>query len=324
MRFLITGATGFIGVHLVRRLRAEGHEVIGLVRTPAKAKAIEQLGATLLSGDLSLFADPELELPEVDVVVHLAGIVAAQDPAAYEAINYTAVLDLMACLQRQAWKPRRLLFASSLAAAGPSPGDRPWTEADTPAPVDPYGDAKRRAEVALQDARFPVTSFRPPVVLGPGDPAFLTVFRAASRGVGFRVAGAPQRLSWVFVDDLVSALLTMSLDTRSSSHTYFTTSEEQVDIAMLWDALRRAMDRPVFVLPIPGPVLSAAASVAMVISPWLGVHNQLDHKQVAQMRAPAFLCTSAALTQDLGWSATVPFDEAVRRTAEGYRALGQL
>jgi nucleoside-diphosphate-sugar epimerase len=251
-------------------------------------------------------------------------VVTAYDPAEYEAINYTAAVDLMRCLQRQTWRPRRLLFASSLAAAGSNPPGRPWSETDPVAPMDPYGKAKARAEAALCEAGFPVTCFRPPIVFGAGDPAFLTLFKPASRGLGLRVAGPPQRLSWIYVDDLVDALVSLAEDTRSGSYTYFTTSEDTMDTDRLWDALRAAFDRRILVLPVPGPLLWVAATVSSAVAPLLGLRNQLDHKQVAQMRAPRFECTSAALTADLGWTARVSFEDAIRRTADGYRALGSL
>lgn len=324
MRFVVTGATGFIGGHLIERLVADGHEVVALVRSPERAGRLRELGVTLLAGDLSLFADADLQLEPADVVVHLAGVVAAQTPGEYEAINFRAVVDLMECLHRQSWTPQRLLFASSLAACGPSPGDRPWTEADATAPIDPYGDAKARAEVALREAKFPVTCFRPPVVLGPGDPAFLTVFKAAKSRVGFRVTGPPQRLSWIYVDDLVNALVLMAHDSRVGDYTYFTGSPETVDTNRLWDALRGALDRRIAVVPLPAGVLKIAGAVSTWGSGMLGLHNQLDEKQVAQIIAPAFVCSSEALYRDLGWAPEVSFEDAVQRTADGYRALGSL
>ncbi len=323
-RFLVTGATGFIGGHLVERLVSDGHAVTALVRSPDKASRLRELDVTLLPGDLSLFADEALVLDQVDVVVHLAGVVTAYDPAEYEAINFTAVVELMQCLHRQTWRPRRLLFASSLAAAGSNPSGHPWTESDPVAPMDPYGRAKARAEVALRRADFPVTCFRPPLVFGSGDPAFLTLFKPAAQGLGLCVAGEPQRLSWVYVDDLVQAVLALVDDERDGSYTYFTTSEDTMDTDRLWDALRAAFDRRILVLPVPGPLLTVAAAVSSAVAPRLGLRNQLDHKQVAQMRAPRFECTSAALTADLGWSAQVSFEDAIRRTADGYRTLGWL
>src|SRR5207247_4931007 len=117
-------------------------------------------------------------------------------------------------LERQAWTPRRVLFASSLAAAGPSPKDTPWSESDDLKPIDAYGSAKAKAEASLASARWPTTVFRPPIVFGPDDTATLTLYRSAKSGLGFRIAGKPQRLSFVDVRDLVSAILLMAGDAR--------------------------------------------------------------------------------------------------------------
>jgi nucleoside-diphosphate-sugar epimerase len=140
LRILVTGGTGFIGRHLCRRLVERGDHVVALVRSPSKTTHLPA-GVETLTGDLSLFADPNVELPPFDVVVHLAGVVAADRPAEYEAINFTAVRDVVGCLARQKWKPARLLFASSLAAAGPSPLDIELTEADVLRPIETYGVA---------------------------------------------------------------------------------------------------------------------------------------------------------------------------------------
>ena len=180
MRFFITGATGFIGHHLCHALCQAGHDVTALVRSPEKAKSLPA-SARLHRGDLSIFRQPNTVLDEVDVVVHLAGVVGADSPDQYDEINHRAVKDLLACIARQSWNPRRLLFASSLAAAGPSFRTEPWTEADPLAPIDPYGTAKMRAEIAVAAAPYPTTTFRPCIVLGPDDPATLTLFRAAQR-----------------------------------------------------------------------------------------------------------------------------------------------
>ena len=261
IRFFVTGGTGFIGGHLVERLVAEGHEVVALVRSPDKAGRLRELGVTLIAGDLSLFKELDT-LPEVDVVVHLAAVVTAPSEHLYESINYAAVGDLLACIERQTWAPKRLLFASSLAAAGPSSPGQPLGEDDPLRPIDAYGDAKARAEVLLAGASFPVTAFRPPVVFGPGDPAFLTLFKAAARGIGFKPAGAVQRLSFVYVADLVDALVRMAADDRPGFRVYFTPSEEVIDTDDLWAAMSRALDRRVLVVPVPRPAPVVLASKA--------------------------------------------------------------
>ena len=96
MRYLITGATGFIGTHLCRALVARGDEVVALVRTPGKASNLPA-AVQHLAGGLGLFADPSTRLPEVDVVVHLAGVVAAPSPEVYD--------QMLPLLTRPKWTP---------------------------------------------------------------------------------------------------------------------------------------------------------------------------------------------------------------------------
>jgi nucleoside-diphosphate-sugar epimerase len=323
MRVLVTGGTGFIGRHLCRRLVDRGDEVIALVRSPKKAGALPA-GVRHLRGDLSLFADPRTELPECDVVVHLAGVVAAGKLADYGAINFAAVRDLVGCVARQKWRPARLVFASSLAAAGPSPYDGELTESDPPRPIDPYGEAKARAEEVVREAPFPTTMFRPPVVLGPGDEASLTLFRAARSGIGFRVAGAPQRLSFVDVRDLVEAIALMSDDRRDGSFCYYASHPDRIDVESLWRDLAPAVGRGALVLPVPKPLLYVAMVASTLGAGILGYKNQLDAKQYAQMVAPAWVCSSARLRAELGWGPKHGLADCLANAAAAYRAEGLL
>jgi nucleoside-diphosphate-sugar epimerase len=323
MRVLVTGGTGFIGQHLCRKLAERGDDVIALVRSKRKAASLPP-GTTLLEGDLSLFADPAAKLPPSDVVIHLAGVVAADKLAEYEAINFQAVENLIACVGRQSWKPRRLLFASSLAAGGPSTRGTYLTEADPPRPIDPYGDAKARAEALVQKAPFPTTTFRPSMVLGPGDEQSLTLFRSARAGVGFRVAGPPQELSFVDVRDLVDAIVLMADDTRSGPFCYYAAHPEPVDTRRLWRELSRAVGRGVFVFPVPKWLLYLAMLGASAAAAVFRFKNQLDAKQYKQMVAPAFLCSGERLRKDLGWKPRHDLAACLSFAADGYRASGQI
>jgi nucleoside-diphosphate-sugar epimerase len=323
VRVFVTGATGFIGRHLCRRLVDRGDQVAALVRSPLKANGLPG-EVKLVQGDLSMFADPRTELPQSDVVIHLAGVIAADKPEEYEAINYGAVKDLMECVGRQKWKPARLLFASSLAAGGPSASGVELTERDPPRPVDPYGDAKARAEALVRGAPFPTTAFRPCMVLGPGDEASLTLFRAARAHVGFRVAGAPQELSFIDVRDLVEAIVVMADDRRPGSFCYYASHPSPTNTRELWRELSRAVGRAVLVVPIPRWLLYIAMRVATAAAAVLRFKNQLDVKQYAQMVAPAFLCSSASLRGELGWAPAHDLADCLAHAAEGYRAAGAL
>lgn len=323
MRVFITGGTGFIGSHVCRTLVERGDHVVALVRSKAKASRLPP-GVEIFEGDLGIFADPKTELPPSEVVIHLAGVVAAKTLAEYEAVNHVAVRDLVECLGRQNPRPRRLVFASSLAAAGPSAPGQVLTEEDPPRPIDVYGAAKARAEEAVRRAPFPTTAFRPPVVLGPGDEASLTLFKSAQSGIGFRVAGAPQRLSFVDVRDLVRAIVCMADDSRDGSYLYYAGHPETIDVKRLWRGLEAAVGRRVLVLPVPRPVLFVAMLVSTFFSKLFGFKNQLDKKQYDQMAAPAFVCSSERIGRELGFRARFGLEETLSNAAAGFRADGWL
>ena len=328
MRFFVTGCTGFIGSHLTRALLAAGHEVVGLVRSPSKLDADLRDRVELLRGDLSIFREPSLVLPRVDVVVHLAAVIAGENEAEYAAINFEAVRDLLAALRRQDWAPRRFVFASSLAAAGPNHGGKVHVESDVAAPIDAYGRAKRDAEALLRAQPFPTTSFRPPLVLGPGDPATLTLYKMARAPLAFLPAGEPQRLSFVAVDDLVRAILVMTEDTSTEHRLYYVASETETTnhemLRAMANAVQGGKERSLVIVPVPHAVLGLAMRASTALARVLRFKNQLDEKQLAQMTATSFVCSSAQLTADTGFRATVSLEEATRAAVAGYRALGML
>jgi dihydroflavonol-4-reductase len=323
LRVFVTGATGFIGQHLCHHLVGRGDHVIALVRSPEKASRLPHTVETL-TGDLSVFADPSTVLPPCDVVIHLAGVIAAEKLDDYDATNHRAVRDLIDCLARQSWTPRRLLFTSSLAAMGPSARGRPWVETDRPSPVEAYGIAKAKAEIVVEQAPFPTTTFRPPLVFGPNDEATLTFFKAARSGVGMRIAGPPQQLSFVDVRDLVDAIVLMAGDQRSDSLVYFTSHPEPMDVPALWRELGHVLEQRIVVIPVPRAVLFLVMLVATFFAKIFRFKNQLDRKQYDQMVAPAFVCSSEKLRSELGWQPRHRFREALEHAASGYRQSGRL
>ncbi len=162
------------------------------------------------------------------------------------------------------------------------------------------------------------------MVLGPGDEQSLTLFRAARAGFGFRVAGAPQQLSFVDVRDLVDAIVLMADDRRPDPFCYYASHPLQTDTRAIWRELARAIGRGVFVFPIPKWMLYLGMLGATAAAAVFRFKNQLDAKQYAQMIAPAFLCSGERLQHDLGWKPRHDLAACLAHAAEGYRAAGQL
>src|SRR2546426_4377097 len=126
MKALVTGATGFVGGHLVEVLLARGDEVTALVRSPRKAASLPGRGVHLVEGDLSDAASLVGACAGREIVYHAAGLIAARSGAEFLAVNRDGTERLLLAAA-QAGSVTRFVLVSSLAAAGPSPPRRPHT-----------------------------------------------------------------------------------------------------------------------------------------------------------------------------------------------------
>lgn len=323
MNLLITGATGFIGTHLTKLLVNEGHEVTALVRTESKRKLLPS-NVKIIKGDLSIFEDENLVLPPFDIIIHLAGVIFAPNKAAYLAYNYEAVKTLVACVQRQDWTLKRFLFASSLAASGPSDGDMSLMEQSQSTPIEAYGKAKLKTEQFLATiTTFPTTSFRPAIVLGAGDEHTLTLFKMAKNRVGMSVNGKPQYLSFVDIDDLNEAILKMMAAMDNKHHTYFVAHPQTITNIQLFKTLATVVKRNVFIIPLPKVLLYLAMQIASVMAQTLGIKNQLDAKQYQQL-THHFVCSSKKLKKTLDWEPKYNLQTSLQKAYEGYKAMKML
>jgi uncharacterized protein (TIGR01777 family) len=257
MRVAVTGATGTIGSALVRELRERGDEVVALTRGPDRAR--ERLGGDV---DARAWPDPKASPPPpdalagVDGVVHLLGEPVAQrwsDDARRE-IRDSRVLgtrNLVAGLRAADPRPGVLVSQSASGWYGPR-GDEPVEESE-PAGDDFLAEvvvaweaeARRAEELGVR-----VVLARTGVVLSEGGGALEKMLPPFKLGVGGPVAGGRQYVPWVYVDDVVGALL-FALDTGAASGPINVGAPEPATNQELSRALGRVLRRPAF-MPVPG------------------------------------------------------------------------
>jgi len=340
---VVTGSSGFIGARLVDALVWRGWTVRRLARagTPLAEAAAEPArppGAPAPLGTREThvvdFTRPEtLEaspaLDDADVVFHLAGVTKGRGEDEFRAGNVAptrALLDaITARVAAGARPPKRFVYVSSQAAAGPAPAaEQPVGEDDPPQPFEPYGRSKLEAEAVVREhaGGIPWTIVRPSAVYGPGDNDFLTLFRQAAHGVGVYPGSREARLSIVYVDDLVDALVRAGTLPAAAGRVYFVESEA-VSWRDVYRAAAAAAHFPLrFELDVPAWVLGVAGRAGDVASRVLRRPTLVSSQKVTLGRPRWWLCDGTRARDELGVVSRVSLADGAKRTMRWYREKG--
>lgn len=311
-KILLTGASGFVGSWLIRRLIRDGMQVKGVVRRQSKSTP-----ETVSIGELG----PETAWGEVttgqEVVVHTAARVHvmqdfAVDPLAeFRRVNVEGTVNL--ARQSAASGVKRFIFISSIKVNGE--GTRygePFTAEDLPQPVDSYGISKHEAEEQLRrlaaETGMEVVIIRPPLVYGPGVKAnFLSMMRWLYKGIPLPLGAINNRRSLVALDNLVDLIVTCIDHPAAANQTFLAGDGEDLSTTELLRRMGAALGRPARLIPVPPALLSAGATM-------------LGKRAVAQRLLGSLQVDISKTRALLGWTPPVGVDEALRKTAAHFLA----
>ena len=301
----MTGATGFIGNRVARRLVANGCKLQALTRTTSDRSRLSGYNIDWVEGALEDVGSLRRLVRGADAVVHCAGAVRGATQAHFDRLNVDGVARLVRAAVEQHPLPRFLLL-SSLAAREPE--------------LSYYAGSKRRGETLLAEhaGNMSWVVLRPPAVYGPGDKETLPLWRWMARGFAFVLGSGQTRFSMIYVDDLAAAIQDCVLNDHppngvfelDDGHPQGYSWQNVIDtFANLRAKSVRSIHMPVAGLRLLGRLNLAAARV-------FGYAPILTPGKIREFNHPDWVCDNADFTRETGWTPAVSLEEGLRRTLE--------
>lgn len=323
---LITGASGFLGGHVSRRLMASGWKVRGLVRPGREpAPGVEPVTAA----DLGDAAAAARAVAGVEAVVHLAARVhvmrdTAADPLAeFRRVNVEGTRVLLDAAI--AAGVRSFVLASSAKAMGEWT-DAPWTEETEPRPADPYGVSKLEAErLVLERAAgtgTAATVLRLPLIYGPGVRAnVLRLFDLVWRGMPLPFRGIDNRRTLLFSGNAAAAVEAVLGSPAAAGETFFVSDGRSVSTPMLVRMIAAALGKPARLVPLPLGLLRVSAKLGDVLA--RAIPFPLTSAAVARLTG-SLEVDSSRLTRLTGFRPPYTMEQGLAETAAWYRSTREV
>lgn len=317
---LVTGATGFVGSHVIDALGVHFEHVRAVVRGTSDTSRLRERGVDVRVAALN---DAELLKQAVsgaDVVIHLAALTHARTEGELQRVNGTGTAAVLAAAMSAEDPATRFVYLSSLAAAGPS-NDKPVSAEDVPHPLTAYGRSKLAGEVAVarQLGQIETVTLRAPAVYGPGDREMLRFFKLARLGILPLPAGPDRPLQLVHVQDLARGIADAA--SRDGMQGTFNVADP---VAYGWrhvcELIGQAVGRSPVILPVPQMAIEVVGRASEMVSGITGRSTMFNRDKVRELLAPGWLCETESASRAFGFEAKIALAEGLRSTAEWYRS----
>jgi len=294
----LTGATGFIGGRLLRRLAGAGIAVRALHRGRLRSPGS---GVVPVQGALTDSAALDALVTGVGCVIHCAGAVRGRDRRAFDAVNVDGTRALVDALGRRA-PGARLVLVSSLAAREPGLSD--------------YAASKRAGEAVCAASDLATTTLRPTAVYGPGDRELRPLLALMARGLALHPAVPGARVTLVHVDDVVRALLACANPAARAGGCY-EASDARGD-GYSWPEIAATAasvaERRVRTLAVPPGALRALGRCNQALGRMLHHAPMLTPGKARELCHPDWRCNIEPLRRELGWTPRVDLADGLADT----------
>ncbi len=326
MNFLITGATGFLGPHLIKRLIADGHTCRCLIRSGSEHKLSLQKGIEVVIGDITKpdtltgIGDKMDYLLHMATLGHMSNFTVTED-IFYE-INVKGTIHIMAEAFRSNIK--KIVHCSTVAAMGIC-DENPATENTPCKPHHPYGRSKLKAEQEVlklvKEIQLPAVIVRFSMVYGPGDPRdILKLARLAKKGLFPKVGNKPKLTPLIHVEDAVDGLL-LAAQKGVPGQIYLITNRNAEPFDRIREIIQDALGIKRRAFYIPEWAALVSASLIEKAFGLMGKTPPVSRKNIESTLADRVFSIEKA-SKELGFNPKIDPAKGLRDTVLWYKKMG--
>jgi len=321
MNIAITGATGFLGSHLVDKLVSEGHKVFAHARDEAKAKKLEGKATKIVVCDIT----DEIKISELvkdaDIVIHTVSNfrTASGPPASYKSINYDGTVNTFNAAVKAGVK--RFVHCSTIGVLGnikecPADENTPFN------PGDLYQETKLDAELYVREqvgkSKMEVVVIRPCSMYGPGDMRMLKMFKMLVKRTFLMIGPCVENFHAVYIDDIVDGFIKAMETQDIDGEVFIIGGNEYVPLREYISIAANAVGAPMPWLKFPYWLFYSAAVVIEAICVPLRIEPPLHRRRVRFYKNNRAFNISKA-HEKLKFKANVDMESGMAMTVEWYR-----
>ena len=320
-KVLITGASGFVGYHLVTEALNNNLDVFVAVRRSSKIDHLKQfeIKYTSLEFENPSALKKEIAEKQYDYIIHAAGVTRARTTDEYNLINATYTYNLAKAAAETGYV-KKFVFISSLAAVGPLNNIDGIIDADTtPHPVTAYGKSKLKAEELLKTIEnLNCTILRPTAVYGPRDKDIFIFFKQVAMGFEPYIGRIDQKLSFIYVADLAKASIKALF--TGNKNTYILSDDSFYNRYELANYIKVVLSNKTVKFHLPVNFVKMIAGIAEKVSSLTNKAAVLNIEKLNELKAVNWSCNIEPAKLDLDFKPAYNLQAGVTETIEWYRA----
>ncbi len=317
---LITGASGFLGFHLVKAALENELDVYAAVRKNSQIDHLNGLPIKYVYLDYENTNELAKVLVDnsINYIIHAAGVTKAAKQQDYNKINATYSVNLAKAAGISGNHFKKMVFISSLAATGPlNDVESIITEQTSPQPVTAYGRSKLLAEMELAKIGIPLSILRPTAIYGPRDKDIFIIIKTLNKGLDPYMGKFLQKFSFVHARDVADVAVQALF--LSNAGTYNISDGNNYNRYQFADTTKKLLGKKAIRFHLPMPVIKLLAYVLETTNGWINKPAVINREKLHELAAKNWVCDISKAKRELNFTPQFTLESGLKDSIEWYQ-----